>query len=156
MHTTPPFSQASVQNACEKWCSGRDGGWKRLAQLAPSQIIMVEQCWHPVARSLTWLTCLFSLFSFFFPFQQFGKILDVEIIFNERGSKVEITLDFIAIAHTKLICRNLTAVVLLSYLPFFSPASVYLLAGLWFCNIWVECWCREGQREATRYAGGRT
>lgn len=27
-------------------------------------------------------------FSFFFFLQQFGKILDVEIIFNERGSKV--------------------------------------------------------------------
>lgn len=58
---------------------------------------------------------------FFFPFQQFGKILDVEIIFNERGSKVETTLDCIAIVHTKLICRSLTAVVLLSYLPFFFP-----------------------------------
>lgn len=29
-----------------------------------------------------------ALLSFFFSLQQFGKILDVEIIFNERGSKV--------------------------------------------------------------------
>lgn len=31
-----------------------------------------------------------------FVFQQFGKILDVEIIFNERGSKVSYYLYFTA------------------------------------------------------------
>lgn len=67
-----------------------------------------------------------------FPFQQFGKILDVEIIFNERGSKVEITLDFIAIVHTKLICRSLTAIVLLSYLSFFSLPPSICLQGFGF------------------------
>lgn len=37
---------------------------------------------------------LFGLFVFVF-FQQFGKILDVEIIFNERGSKVCIRISFL-------------------------------------------------------------
>lgn len=36
-----------------------------------------------------WL-CIFPFF--FVPLQQFGKILDVEIIFNERGSKVHMVL----------------------------------------------------------------
>lgn len=36
-----------------------------------------------------WLIDVSSLF------QQFGKIIDVEIIFNERGSKVRITTTYL-------------------------------------------------------------
>lgn len=42
---------------------------------------------QPVRLSNSISALLFS-FVFLFSLQQFGKILDVEIIFNERGSKV--------------------------------------------------------------------
>lgn len=43
----------------------------------------------PSARLSNSISAPLLLFScFFFSLQQFGKILDVEIIFNERGSKV--------------------------------------------------------------------
>lgn len=48
-------------------------GWKRLAELAGSQMIVVEQCWHPVARCMTCLPCSFSHL-FFFSFSSFSNL----------------------------------------------------------------------------------
>lgn len=138
--------------AWELWCSRGDGRLKRLSELAGSHMVVAEQYWHPVARCMTCLLCLFShLFFFFLIFQQFGKILDVEIIFNERGSKVKISF-YYYFFHKKSICKGFGASALFEL---FS-ASVRLPSGLRFCNIWVERWCGEGQREASRYTGGRT
>lgn len=42
----------------------------------------------PLVQRSNSISALLLLFFFFSFLQQFGKILDVEIIFNERGSKV--------------------------------------------------------------------
>lgn len=44
-------------------------------------------------------------------FQQFGKIIDVEIIFNERGSKVRITTTYLN-HHCHIEKKNLSKYIL--------------------------------------------
>lgn len=70
-------------NVSKMWCSERKAEELCFLILLSSAATM----WPNINLHLS---CLFSLSPPFFScFQQFGKILDVEIIFNERGSKVE-------------------------------------------------------------------
>lgn len=52
--------------------------------LSPVVLLMNSQS----VRLSNFISALFSSLFLFSSLQQFGKILDVEIIFNERGSKV--------------------------------------------------------------------
>lgn len=77
------------------WCREKSRGKEAEVEEKPmkhrrcassSRLNCADTLWKDVAQVLH--TVSFSFILFFLPFQQYGKILDVEIIFNERGSKV--------------------------------------------------------------------
>ncbi len=68
--------------------------------------------------------------------QQFGKILDVEIIFNERGSKVS---KFPVVSSHFFIWVSIGI-----------QSDFNLFLGFWICDIWKWSGSRSSEREAQR------